>query len=200
MNSKLPNMRHLFFISLVIISTNIFAQQKSYYYQIPDTSAVYTAATVAARMVDGLGFRYFWATEGLTETDLNYKPSDSTRTSYETLEHINGLTQVLLNAVNKKPTKSSAGNKKLSFTELRESTLKNIQAASEILKNPGARLEDFDMVFERASGNVRYPFWNLINGPVADALWHVGQVVSFRRASGNPLPKGVNVLQGTKSN
>ena len=94
-------MKPFFFICFIFFSTAIFAQPKPYYYQIPDTPVVYTAATVAARMVDGLGFRYFWATEGLTETDLNYKPGDSTRTSFETLEHINGLVTVLLNAVNK---------------------------------------------------------------------------------------------------
>lgn len=196
-------MKKIFFLAITLflsVTTDLFAQQKPYYYQLPDTPAVYAAATVAARMVDGLGFRYFWATEGLTETDLNYKPSDSARTSFETLEHINGLVEVLLNAVNKTSTKSVAGNKKLSFAALREQTLKNIKAASEILKKSGAMLEEFDMVFERSDGSsTRYPFWNLINGPVADALWHVGQVVSFRRGSGNPLPKGVNVLQGTKS-
>jgi len=194
-------MKPFFFICFIFFSTAIFAQPKPYYYQIPDTPVVYTAASVAARMVDGLGFRYFWATEGLTETDLNYKPGDSTRTSFETLEHINGLVTVLLNAVNKTATKSGTADKKLSFAELRAETLKNIQTASEILKKPETRLEEFDIVFERANGgSTRYPFWNLVNGPVADALWHVGQVVSFRRGSGNPLPKGVNVLQGTKSN
>ncbi|MGB4844333.1 MAG: hypothetical protein WBP16_07700 [Ferruginibacter sp.] len=193
-------MRSVFFILLIVVSQNILAQNKSYYYQIPDTSENYTATAVAARMVDGLGFRYFWATEGLTEKDMAYKPSAEARTSYETLEHIHGLTTVLFNAVNKQPTRSSAEKKKLSFEELRAETLKNIQSASEILKQPNAKLEDFDMIFESSRGSQRYPFWNLINGPVADALWHTGQVVSFRRASGNPLPKGVNVLQGTKSN
>lgn len=188
-------------ILLLSVTTAVSAQDKHYYYQIPDTPATYTAAMVAARMVDGLGFRYFWATEGLTEKDLNYKPGDDARTTFETLEHINGLLQVLFNAVHKTSNKSATAANKLSFSEMREQTLKNIKAASDILKRPDTKLEEFDMVFERSIGNsTRYPFWNLINGPIADALWHVGQVVSFRRGSGNPLPKGVNVLQGTKSN
>ena len=33
------------------------------------------------------------------------------------------------------------------------------------------------------------PFWHIINGPVADALTHVGQINSFRRLAGNPTPK-----------
>ena len=46
-------------------------------------------------MVDGLGFRYFWATEGLTEKDLAYRPSEGARTTMETLEHISGLVEIL---------------------------------------------------------------------------------------------------------
>ena len=42
-----------------------------------------------------------------------------------------------------------------------------------------------------------YPFWNQLNGPIADAIWHVGQVVSFRRTAGNSLPKGPSFLTGT---
>ena len=41
------------------------------YYEIPDYPETYTAGSVAARMLDGLGFRYYWATEGLNEDDLN---------------------------------------------------------------------------------------------------------------------------------
>lgn len=176
------------------------AQQKPYYYTIPDTPAVYSATTVAARFVDGLGFRYYWATEGLTDKDLNYRPSRGARTCLETLEHINGLTEILVNAVNKKTNRfDEAANEKFSYLQLRDKTLKNIQTTSELLKQTNVALDELDMVFEHDGSKTEYPFWNLINGPVSDALWHVGQVVSFRRASGNPLPKGVNFLPGTKT-
>lgn len=192
-------MRSLLLALLLIMGVSATGQDKPYYYNIPDTPVVYTPETVAARLVDGLGFRYFWATEGLTEKDLSYKPTDSSRTSRETIEHIFGLTTVLNNAVHKKASGGGTDPSKLSFDELRKSTLKNIREASEILKGKNAKLEDFDMVFKGANGSTtRYPFWNLINGPVSDALWHVGQVVSFRRSSGNPLPDGVSVLQGKK--
>lgn len=185
---------------LLTFSISVWAQQNPYFYQIPDTPKLYSAANVAARMVDGLGFRYYWATSGLTEEDLAFKPGDSSRTTYETLEHIFSLTEVLVNAVNKTSTKSGAADRKLSLLQLRTQTLKNLETASKYLKRPGVKLQDLDMVFESAKGNTRYPFWNLINGPIADALWHVGQVVSFRRSSGNPFPKGVSVLQGKKFN
>ena len=193
-------MKTITFLFAAMITLISSAQNKPYYYQIPEAPATFTPATVAARMVDGLGFRYFWATEGLTEKDIAYKPTEDSRTSLETLQHIDGLTFILLNAVNKKSTIGSSGFEKLTFEELRTKTLLQIQQASEILKKPDANLEDFDMIFERTNGKQEYPFWNLVNGPIADALWHVGQIVTFRRSSGNPLPKGVNVLQGTKTN
>jgi hypothetical protein len=46
---------------------------------------------------------------------------------------------------------------------------------------------------------MEFPFWNQINGPISDALWHCGQVVMNRRASGNPLQLGVNVFVGKTS-
>lgn len=191
-------MKLILIFLLLITGFEMAAQDKPYYYQIPETPETYTAATVAARLVDGLGFRFFWATYGLTEQDLDYRPSEGARTCHETIEHINGLTTILLNAVNKKPT-GAATAEKLSFTELREKILQNIKTASEMLKRPDADLEDFDMIFDRPGGKQEYPFWNLVNGPIADAIWHVGQVVTFRRASGNPLPSGVNVLRGIKT-
>ena len=47
--------------------------------------------------------------------------------------------------------------------------------------------------------NTEVPFWNIINGPIADALWHCGQVVMLRRASGNPFNAKVNVFKGKVS-
>jgi len=72
------------------------------YYQIPDYPETYTAGSVAARMVDGLGFRYYWATEGLRDLDLQYKPSEEGRTCAQTIDHIYGLSNVILNTTKKR--------------------------------------------------------------------------------------------------
>jgi hypothetical protein len=58
-------------------------------------------------------------------------------------------------------------------------------------------MKDFRLIFKRDSNTQEFPFWNQINGPIADCLWHVGQVVSFRRASGNPFTDKANVFTGT---
>ena len=86
----------------------------------------------------------------------------------------------------------------MTFTELRKATLLNIEKASNILRN-SKDVSKYNIVFKRGRNTSQLPFWNQINGPISDALWHVGQVVTFRRSSGNPLPKGVNVLTGTKN-
>lgn len=179
------------------------AQQKDpidYYYQIPAYSEEYTATNVVARMVDGLGFRYYWATKGLRSEDLAYKPSEEARTSEKTIDHILGLTDVIINSVTNTPNIRNAEEQPiLNFEEKRAITLDNLKRTSEILKNSTAKdLENFNLVFQRESNSTEYPFWNQINGPISDALWHVGQVVSMRRSSGNPFDSKVSLLQGKR--
>jgi hypothetical protein len=187
--------KQLISLLLLLFTVTAFAQELPYR-QIPEYPASYNEGTVAARVVDGLGFRYYWATEGLRPEDLKYKPSDEARTTDETLDHILGLTTVLFNAVTHKINDSPAVTG-LSFEEKRKRTLANIQGASEILKKSSAKeLEGFKIIFKGNNGNTEFPFWNLLNGPIDDALWHVGQVITFRRSSGNPFNSNVSVLQG----
>ncbi|MDH5380533.1 MAG: hypothetical protein OEW75_06765, partial [Cyclobacteriaceae bacterium] len=61
------------------------------YRELPPSSEEFTAGTMAARTIDGLGFRYYWATEGLNEKDLNFRPTEEARSSYETMLHIYDL-------------------------------------------------------------------------------------------------------------
>ena len=167
------------------------------YYQIQEPTADYSAATVAARVIDGLGFRYRWATEGLTEEDLSYKADSTSRTSLETLEHILGLSESILQTVSQQPIIRSTEEVTYTYAELRAKTLSNIKSASNILwQNPEADLNDYPIVFQRGDQSSEFPFWNLLNGQIADALWHCGQVVSFRRSSGNPIDPRVSVFRG----
>ena len=147
-------------------------------------------------MLDGLGFRYYWATQGLRKEDLIFKPSNDARTPEETIDHILQLSQIILNcALHKANTTPPA---KMTFNEKREKTLKSIQQASHIFIK-ATDLSTFSLIFGTGNNKVEFPFWNQINGPIADALWYVGQIVSFRRTSRNPLPKGVRVLKGIKN-
>mgnify|MGYP003683253831 FL=1 len=185
-------MKNLVFSILFISVFTMSAQEKLPYYEIPEAAKEFTPGTTASRMVDGLGFRYYWATEGLTEKDLAFKPNEEARTTLETIDHILGLSQVILNATLK--VANGAKQPEMTFAEKRKKTLLNLQQASNILRE-SKDISQYKMIF----GETEFPFWNMINGPIADAIWHTGQVVSFRRSSGNPFPKGVSVLRGTKS-
>lgn len=187
----------------ITIGTLTMAQEHNSslpYYQIPDYPQEYTATTVVARLVDGLGFRYYWATEGLRPEDLAYKPSENARTSEETIDHILGLSTVIINSVSRKANvRDSREQPVLSFKEKRAKTLDNLKRTSEILlRSTPEDLESFNLIFKRKDGSTEYPFWNQINGPISDALWHVGQLVALRRSSGNPFDSKVSVLQGKR--
>ncbi len=174
-----------------LIGSLAFAQEKMEeklpYYEIQDHTIDYNAGSATARMVDGLGFRYYWASEGLREEDLAYKPSESGRTSFETIEHIYGLSKFILGAVKIESNKTKEEEAKMTFAEKRKQTLLNIEMTAELLRKT-KDLSQFD--------NDRFKFWNIINGPIADAIWHCGQVVLLRRASGNPFNSKASVFSG----
>lgn len=190
-------MKYKFIILLVSLSMMKVsqAQDKSLpYYELPEYSKTYTAGTVAARVVDGLGFRYYWATEGLRAEDLTYKPSEDSRTAGETIDHIYGLCRVIVNSTLKKPNGGSQ-DEELSFAEKREKTLEFIKTAADILRQSDD-LSEFKIIFQRGENTSEFPFWNQLNGPIEDAVWHCGQVVLLRRASGNPYNSKASVFSG----
>lgn len=167
------------------------------YATIPDSPENYTAATVLARTIDGLGFRYHWATEELRVEDLEYTFSESSRSVSETMDHVFGLcftiSKTILGADKVPATKSPEDTP---YT-LRAKSLLNLFAASTYLKeNPDLNLSEHNIIFSRSDTRSDFPVWNLINGQISDALWHAGQIVSSRRASGNPLDSRVNVFRG----
>ena len=167
------------------------------YYQIPPYPETYTAGTVAARLIDGLGFRYYWATEGLRPEDLQFRPNEAARTTEETLDHIYELSILIVNAPQHEPNQRTQENTAFTFEQKRRQTLANFKTASDLLRaSEDKDMAGHNLIFQRGNETSEYPFWNLINGPIADALWHVGQVVSFRRSSGNPFNPKVSVFSG----
>ncbi|PNQ73345.1 hypothetical protein C1T31_07450 [Hanstruepera neustonica] len=160
------------------------------YYEIPEYPESFTAGTVAARAIDGLGFRYYWATESLRTEDLNFKPNDDARSSMETIEHIYGLSKVIVNATLKKDN-SQNDELAMSFENMRKATLMNFKTAADILRNSDD-ISQYKLIFS----DREFPFWNQINGPIEDAVWHCGQVVLLRRSSGNPFNSKASVFTG----
>lgn len=193
-------MKQLLSVALILCGTFV-SQARTIdslpYREIPVYPEKYTPETVVARMIDGLGFRYYWATEGLRTQDLSFKPSPEARTTEETVDHILGLSSIVINSIIKKEnTRSGEETSPLTFEIKRRTTLDNLKKASDLLKNGIVKLEDCKIVFKNGDKITEYPFWNQINGPIEDAVWHVGQIVSFRRSSGNPFNAKASVLTG----
>ncbi|WP_298473111.1 DinB family protein [uncultured Maribacter sp.] len=185
------------FLLFIYNTTNAQNAMKdtTFYAQIPEPSNEYTPGAIVSRMVDGLGFRFYWATEGLKEEDLKYKPSDKGRNILQTVDHVLGLSNVILNSAKKEPTVFSEEKKEMSFAEKREAILDNLKIASNLfLKSKD--LSKHKIIFVSDKGKKEFPFWNQINGPIEDAVWHAGQIVVLRRSAGNPMNPNANFLTG----
>jgi len=187
-------MRYLFIFLLSLTFLNMNSQENLPFYEIPDYPESYSEAEIVGRMIDGLGFRYYWATEGLTDTDLAYKLPNDSRSSIETIVHIHDLSNMILYTALNSPIEMMS-TEGMEFKEIRKNTLLNLKQASDIIKKT-KNFEDLSIIFLRNDKKIKFPFWNQLNGPIEDAVWHCGQVVAFRRASGNPISNKISVFTG----
>ncbi len=188
-------MRIVLVLYYIYMSSQAISQELPFR-QIPDYPASMNEATVLARFVEGLGYRYYWATEGLREQDMSFKPSPDARSTRETIEHLFGLARFTLYTVRGDTIAFGREYESASFEELRSQTLEMLAEASRLLRmeNYEASPINFPPAADGSSRSI--PYWHLMNGPVSDALYHTGQVVSFRRSSGNPMNPNVNVFMG----
>ena len=176
------------------------SQEKLPFYEITEIPNEINSTNIMVRMIEGLGFRYHWATENITEKDLKYRPSKDAMSNYETIEHIYDLSNTIYNSSKSLPNIRSQKKTSMDFISLRKETLNNLKLTHEVFTSFNDEdLKNVKIIFQGNSGNYEFPIWNLINGPISDAIYHTGQLVSFRRTSGNPIPKGVNVFLGAKN-
>jgi hypothetical protein len=154
------------------------------YHHIPNYPLEVSAGTILTRLLDGLGFRFYWATEGLRDQDYGFRPSSDCMSVEELVRHIWGLVNwVIIYSTETRYTRPGT------VQEIREQILEMIFYLRNTIQEMSAE-EISEITIEGR------PFWHIINGPVSDALTHVGQINSFRRLSGNPV-YGANVFTGT---
>ncbi len=165
------------------------------YARIEGTPTDGSAGSVLSRVIDGLGFRYHWATHQLRAEDLAYLPGNEGRSAKDVLDHLYGLSLMIKNTATKQPNIRPLEMPDVEFEELRKLTLLNFKGASDAFEGM-SEIENNTIIFQRGETQSEVPFWNLLNGPMADAIYHVGQIVSFRRSSGNPMHPAVNVFRG----
>ena len=100
--------------------------------EIGDYPSEYTPTNVISRLIDGLGYRFYWSTESLTENDLNYKPSEDSRSTMEVIEHIYGLSLMIVASFDGK--EFDFKQDKLDYANLRKETLNNLMYIKSKLK------------------------------------------------------------------
>ena len=149
-----------------------------------------TATNTLLRMVEGLAFRYRWATENLSEENIKFKPHPTSMSIEEVNAHIFDLVDSTNRVFGGEKQNKDSLN---SFHKVRTKSLYILADLSERLKE----MSDEDLSEIEKNTSRKLPFWYWINGPLADALTHVGQITSWRRIAGNPQLNGVNVFIGT---
>ena len=144
-----------------------------------------TATNVLVRIIDAIGFRYALATEGLTKKEADFRPVEGSMNMIELLNHIYRVLFWSYTAFNKevKPNKSLK-----SVGDHREETLALCAAYKAFIQDLSVEDLEKTKVYLRRT-DTTYSFWYLINGPITDALTHIGQINSWRRMAGNPCPQ-----------
>ena len=191
-------MRALFFILLGLYHLTIMSQTSEYFKDISEYPTEINNGNIISRMINGLGYRYYWATEKLRENDLRYRPSNDAYSTKETMVHIFTLSKTLYNTtlskINERPDIDIPGD----YENIRNETLQFLEKASKNFSNLNSEeLNQIRIKFNRGGTIKSFPIWNLLNGPIADAIYHTGQIVSFRRTTGNPIDSSVNVFMGS---
>lgn len=168
-----------------------FAEIKSY----PEN---FNTSTVLSRVIDGVGFKYFWATEGLSESDLQFSPGNENRNLYQTLDHMYNMLDFVGYTLEGKVYPFPETNNGWSFPELRDQTLKRIAEVKSLFLSDASALGDKPIQITMGEQPMEFPIWHLFNGPLIDFMSHLGQVVAFRRVNGNPIDSGVQPFMGKR--
>ena len=191
-------MRALFFILLGLYHLTIMSQTSEYFKDISEYPTEINNGNIISRMINGLGYRYYWATEKLRENDLRYRPSKDAYSTKETMVHIFTLSKTVYNTTLSKMNKRPDIDIPVDYESIRNETLQFLEKASKNFSNLNSEeLNQMKIKFNRGGTIKSFPIWNLLNGPIADAIYHTGQIVTFRRTTGNPIDSSVNVFMGS---
>lgn len=162
-------------------------------YQIPEPPRSISTTNAIARMIDGLVFRYYWATEGLTEQEFHFRPSPDSMSMLELNYHIYDLAYITNNTFGGNSTYKK--EYLTSFLTARQEIIRLYEELSIRLKTMTSDEDLHDFSVNPKSVEGEFPFWYVLNGHIADCLTHIGQLTSWRRIAGNPQPK-ISVFLG----
>lgn len=156
------------------------------YAALPAAPADTTPCSVLNRVLDSLAFRFYWATDGLTDDDLAFSPAEGAMTLGRQMAHIRRLIQWTNIAMRNQNERVKEVEE--DYAAMREGTFQAIDALKDTIDSLGTdglcKVESFG-----------FPFWNLLNGPITDCLTHTGQINAYRRMLGKPS-KQINYFTG----
>jgi len=154
------------------------------YESIPPAPERMSGAAILTRLMDGIGFRYRWATEGLEDGDLAFRPAPDCRSLGELLAHVHGLLRRVGLGIGVEPSLGCMGT--IEGFAVRRATVE----LARVLRERLASMGDSELAAStmRTGRGETYPVWNMVNGPLSDALTHIGQIASWRRIMGKPVP------------
>lgn len=148
-------------------------------FSIPPHPEEINAQNILVRLVDTIKFRFQLAILDLTLPDYDFKINPTGKSLGEILMHIYKLQATTLTALHAEhlyppnaPIESVTDDTILILNSIRLKLL-NIHEIS-----------DFNKISLQGLS-----FWNLINGPLADTLTHIGQINIIKRALKKPTRK-----------
>ena len=147
------------------------------FYQLDSYPAQVSGPSVVVRLLDALGFRFHWATQGLNEQDYAFSPGQGCQSIGQLIEHIWGLVHWI---------SSTNRGREETRPEAPQEQRAHILHMLHQLRKHVSTLDDPALAAVTINGHA---FWHLLNGPLADALTHVGQINVLRRLAGNPTPR-----------
>ena len=146
------------------------------------------SGAVLSRLVAGLGFRLHWATDGLLDEDASFRAHPEASSIGEVLEHIGQMVVWIHGEFTRGLSNGSVLPdlpQEHSFTQRRAHCLESLALLeSDLVRMDAEQLSAVRIESQRGDR----PFWVALNGPLADALTHVGQISVWRRQLGKPAP------------
>lgn len=156
------------------------------------------ACNVLARLVEGLGFRYRWAVDGLGAEDMDFRAAEGCMSLGQLLDHL----RFLARWVERNVVAAAEGTEPVTYPSCCEGLpdpagdpaafATQTLGAWASLRDQLLRLDAAGLARVQLIGGkepTAFPVWNMINGPLADALTHVGQLNAWRRQLGKPGPR-----------
>ena len=128
-------MRAVFFILLGLHHLTIMSQTSEYFKDISEYPNEINNGNIISRMINGLGYRYYWATEKLKENDLRYRPSKDAYSTKETMVHIFTLSKTVYNTTLSKINERPDIDIPSDYESIRNVTLQFLEKASKNFSN-----------------------------------------------------------------